>query len=409
MADNQTPTSPSERIVTLDALRGFAILGILIMNVQSFSMIRAAYVNPTAYGDLTGWNKLLWIATHVFADKKFLTLFAVLYGAGIALLAGRIEAMGRSSLGVHYRRTLWLVAIGLVHAYLLWHGDILVTYGMCALVAYLLRHLSPRKLLTIGLACFAFGSLLYLSIGLSMPSWSQDAVRDMLHNWMPEPDAVAREVAAYRGGWLGQMPVRAGAAWFAETQYFLVHTSWRIGGLMIIGMALFKWGILTGQRSRRFYAWLIAAGFGIGLPLIAAGVYGCFNAAWSMEHSMFLGMQYNYWGSVFVSAAYIGILMVAVRSRLLRPITDVLASVGRMAFTNYLMQTVLCTLLFYGYGLGLFGQVERAWQPLIIVSVWALQIAASAAWLSRFRFGPVEWLWRSLTYRSPQPMRRERA
>jgi uncharacterized protein len=317
--------------------------------------------------------------------------------------------MGRSSLGVHYRRTLWLVAIGLVHAYLLWHGDILVTYGMCALVAYLLRHLSPRKLLTIGLACFAFGSLLYLSIGLSMPSWSQDAVRDMLHNWMPEPDAVAREVAAYRGGWLGQMPVRAGAAWFAETQYFLVHTSWRIGGLMIIGMALFKWGILTGQRSRRFYAWLIAAGFGIGLPLIAAGVYGCFNAAWSMEHSMFLGMQYNYWGSVFVSAAYIGILMVAVRSRLLRPITDVLASVGRMAFTNYLMQTVLCTLLFYGYGLGLFGQVERAWQPLIIVSVWALQIAASAAWLSRFRFGPVEWLWRSLTYRSPQPMRRERA
>ncbi len=123
---------------------------------------------------------------------------------------------------------------------------------------------------------------------------------------------------------------------------------------------------------------------------------------------MFLGVQYNYWASIFVSAAYIGILMLAIRSLPLRRVTNVLASVGRMAFTNYLMQTVLCTLLFYGYGLGLFGRVERVWHPLIIVCVWTLELAWSPLWLSRFRFGPVEWLWRSLTYRSLQPMRRER-
>ena len=407
MTNTQTPTFPSERIVALDALRGFAILGILIMNVQSFSMIGSAYINPAAYGDLTGLNKLVWIVSHVFADKKFMTLFAMLYGAGIVLLTGRIEAKGRSPRGVHYRRTLWLIVIGLMHAYLLWSGDILVTYGMCALVVYLLRHLSPRRLLTVGLVSFAFGSLLYFLAGFSMPWWPQEEVRNMLHSWQSEPDAIAREVAAYRGGWLGQMPGRARSAWFIETTYFLYHTLWRTGGLMIIGMAFFKWGVLTGQRSKRFFASLIAAGFGIGLPLIAVGVYRNFKAGWSMEYSMFLGMQYNYWGSIFVSAAYIGILMLAIRSRPLRRITGVLASVGRMAFTNYLMQTVLCTLLFYGHGLGLFGRVERIWHPLIIVCVWTLELVWSPLWLSRFRFGPVEWLWRSLTYRSLQPMRRE--
>jgi uncharacterized protein len=407
MTNTQTPTSPSDRIVALDALRGFAILGILIMNVQSFSMIGSAYINPTAYGDLAGLNKLVWIVSHVFADKKFMTLFAMLYGAGIVLFTGRIEAKGRDPRGVHYRRTMWLIVIGLMHAYLLWSGDILVTYGMCALVVYLFRHLSPRRLLAVGLASFALGSLLYFLAGFSMPWWSQEQVRSMLHSWQSDPNAIAREVAAYRGGWLDQMPVRARAARFIETTYFLYHTLWRTGGLMIIGMAFFKWGILTGQRSKRFFASLIAAGFGIGLPLIAVGVYRNFKAGWSMEYSMFLGMQYNYWGSILVSSAYIGIVMLAIRSQRLRRITGVLASVGRMAFTNYLMQTVLCTMLFYGHGLGLFGGVERIWHPLIIVCVWTLELVWSPLWLSRFRFGPVEWLWRSLTYRSLQPMRRE--
>jgi uncharacterized protein len=145
------PIRPSQRIVALDALRGFAILGILIMNIQSFAMIEAAYFNPTAYGDLTGLNKWVWILSHMLADQKFMTIFSMLFGAGIILFTTRAEAKGRSALKLHYRRTFWLLVIGLLHAYLLWTGDILVPYALCALVVVLFRKWSPTMLAIVGL------------------------------------------------------------------------------------------------------------------------------------------------------------------------------------------------------------------------------------------------------------------
>lgn len=398
------PAAPSERIVAIDALRGFAVLGILIMNIQSFSMIGAAYINPTAYGDLTGVNKWVWIVSHIIADKKFMTIFSMLFGAGIMLMTSKIEARGQSARGFHYRRTMWLIVVGMLHAYLLWYGDILVTYGFCALVVYLFRKLSPGKLLAIALASFAFASFLYLIIGFSIPYWPQEAIQNNMEAWKPGMEIITQKLEAYRSGWLGQMKTRVVDALFLQTFLFLIETGWHSGGLMLIGMAFYKWGILTGQRSKRFYAGLIAVGFGIGLPLVIGGVYRNFAAGWAMEYSMFFGEQFNYWGSVFVSSAYIGILMLVSRSDLFRRLTGVLAAVGRMALTNYLMQTVICTILFYGHGFGLYGRVERMWHPLIIVAVWIPQLIWSPLWLKRFRFGPAEWLWRSLTYRRRQTL-----
>ena len=128
-----TPVAPGERIRSLDVLRGFAVLGILIMNVQSFSMPGAAYLNPTAWGDLTGINLAVWLAGHVLADQKFLTLFSILFGAGVCLFAERAEARSGRSAAVHYRRMFWLLVFGLAHAYFLWVGDILVPYALCGL------------------------------------------------------------------------------------------------------------------------------------------------------------------------------------------------------------------------------------------------------------------------------------
>jgi uncharacterized protein len=174
---------------------------------------------------------------------------------------------------------------------------------------------------------------------------------------------------------------------------------------MLLGMALFKTGVLSAARSGRFYAGMVAIGYGAGLPLVIAGVVRNFAAGWAYEYSMFFGSQYNYWGSVLVALGHVGLVMLFCRSGLLSGLKRVLAAYGRMALTNYLVQTVICTTLFYGHGLGLFGYVERWQQILLVVAIWVVQLVYSPLWLQRYRFGPAEWAWRSLTYGRRQPMR----
>lgn len=400
------PIAPSERIVSLDALRGFAVLGILIMNIQSYSSIQAAYLNPTAYGDLTGINLWIWTLSHLFAREKFMTIFSILFGAGVLLFAGRLEARGRSSVGLHYRRTLWLIVIGMIHAYVLWYGDILVAYGLCGLVVFLFRKLSPKWLLALGIAAVAVGSLLFIFFGWSIPYWPQENYQQSLQSWMPAEETIQAEIAAYRGGWLEQMSHRVPATIMMQTFLFLTFMSWRCGGLMLIGMALFKWGALTAQRSKRFYSILTGTGLMVGLPLVIYGILRDFKADWSFEYSMFVGSQFNYWGSIPMALSYVALVMLIYRSGLCENLVRRLAAVGRMALSNYLMQTIICTTIFYGHGLGLFGRVERAGQMAIVIGIWVFQLFISPLWLRHFRFGPAEWLWRTLTYLKVQPMRR---
>jgi uncharacterized protein len=399
------PTAPSERIIAIDALRGFAVLGILVMNIQSFSMIGPAYLNPTAYGDLTGINRWVWILSHLFTELKFMSIFSMLFGAGVLLFTQRIEARGRRAAGLHYRRTLWLIVIGLAHAYLLWYGDILVKYGMCALLLYLFRRVRPKRLLIVGLAVLSVSSLLYFMFGLSMPYWPPESTRGLLDAWQPSAERTALIVSAYSGGWLEQMTQRVPGALMMETMVFMIQTGWRAMGLMMVGMALFKWGVLSAQRSKRFYARLAILGLGLGLPVVAYGIVRNFAVGWSMGYSFFLGSQFNYWGSIGVSLGYVAVFMLVSRSSRFTGITRRLAAVGRMALSNYLLQTIICTTIMYGHGFGLFGRVERWHQALIVIVIWIIQLAVSPVWLSHFRFGPAEWLWRTLTYWKPQPMR----
>ncbi|MGB7062748.1 MAG: DUF418 domain-containing protein [Candidatus Zixiibacteriota bacterium] len=400
------PTAPSERIVALDALRGFAVLGILIMNIQIFAMIEASYLNPTAFGDLTGINKWVSVLSHLFADGKFLSIFSILFGAGIVLMTSKVETEGGRSAGLHYRRTLWLIVIGLMHAYLLWYGDILVGYGMCALLVFLFRKLSPRLLLLLGVLCAAVSSVMFLFFGWSTQYWPQEAYQQMIEAWTPSAEIISREIAAYQGGWTEQMSHRLPTALKFQTQVFLVFLAWRAGGLMLIGMALFKWGVLTAQRSRRFYLALMSIGFGLGFPVVIYGIVRNYQANWSFDYSMFIGVQFNYWGSILVVLGYISLVMLICKSGLVQKVVRRFAAVGRMALTNYLLQTIICTTIFYGHGLGLFGRVERSEQILIVIGIWVFQLLISPLWLGHFQFGPAEWLWRTLTYLRVQPMRR---
>ena len=400
------PVRPSERIVAIDILRGFALLGILIMNIQGFAMPADAYSNPTVYGDLTGANRWVWTLSHIFADQKFMTIFSLLFGAGIVLMSEKLDARGQRAWGLHYRRTFWLLLIGLAHAYLLWSGDVLVAYALCGFWVYWLRRLRPGWQMALGILVVSIPALILLVSSLTMQFTPPEMLQELRADWQPAAETITDEIASYRGGWLEQMNARVPTTVEFQTFGFLSWALWRAGGLMLMGMALYRWGVLTGSCSRRFYAGMAVLGFAIGLPVVSWGVVQNFANNWTMEYSKFgLGAQPNYWGSLFVSAAYIGLLMLFARSRALPWLQQALAAVGRTALTNYLLQTILATAIFYGHGLGLFGSVERVGQIGIVAAIWAFQLVVSPLWLRYYRFGPFEWLWRSLSYWRFQPMR----
>jgi uncharacterized protein len=408
LSSKPQPVNEKQRIVSIDVLRGFALLGILPMNIQYFSMISAAYFNPTAYGNLQGANFIVWLFSHVLADEKFMTIFSMLFGAGILLMTSRIEKQGESSAALHYRRMGWLVLFGMAHSYLLWSGDILFSYGLCGMLVYLFRKLRPRTLLILGLITVAVGSTSLVAYGVWTEHWPAHEVQMATEQvWKPTPHMIADELAAYRGSWLNQMKYRVPDSIQMETIYFLAFTFWRASGLMLIGMALFKLGVFAARRRAAFYWALIAVGLLIGIPIVLSGTYRDFATEWGFHYSFFYGAQFNYWASLLVGLGWVGAIMLAGRSTMLLPAIRRLAAVGRMAFTNYIMQTAICTTIFYGHGFGLFGKVDRLGQFAIVVLIWILQLIISPIWLRHFLFGPLEWLWRSLTYWQWEPFRRE--
>ena len=333
------PIAGSERIVAIDTLRGFAVLGILFMNIQSFSMIEAAYFNPAASGFFESLlDRWIWIVSHLLSDQKFMTLFSILFGAGMVLMAERIEAAGRSPALLHLRRTFWLLVIGAAHAYLLWYGDVLVWYAMCGFLLFWLRRLRARNLLILGVLFLAVLSMIYLLAAVSLPNWPPEVVDAFNDTWQPTEERVEAEVSAYRGRWGEQMEMRVPTSVEMHTSTFIFFALWRAGGLMLVGMALFKWGVLSAERSAAFYRRLALVGFGIGLPMVSYGIFRCIESGWTLDYARFFGIQYNHWGSLLVSAGYLAIIMLWCRRPVLSGLKRSLAAVGRMALTNYLAQ-----------------------------------------------------------------------
>ncbi len=406
MTEPPGPTTQAERIVSMDVLRGFAVLGILVMNIQSFAMIGPAYFNPNAYGDLTGLNYGVWLFSHLFFDMKFLTIFSMLFGAGIVLMSERAEAKGRKPSGLHYRRMGVLVLFGIAHGWILWTGDILYTYAMCGLLVYLFRERNPKTLILLGLTSIAIASLLNLMSQFSMPYWPEESVLGMKEMWAPTAAQVQAELGALGGSWTEQMAHRAPQILMMETFVFLFNLSWRAGGVMLLGMGLFKLGVFSAGLPARIYQKMILAAVLVGMPLILGGIWYQNATGWALETGFFGGIQFNYWGSIPLALGWIGLVMLFCQRAPGSWLYRSLASTGQMAFTNYIMQTLICTTLFYGHGFGLFGTVERTGQILIVLGVWTIQLTLSPWWLARFRFGPLEWLWRSMSYGRAQPFRR---
>ena len=400
------PVEKTNRIQSIDLLRGIAILGILIMNIQSFAMPSAAYNNPLAFGDLTGLNKMTWILSHLFADQKFMSIFSILFGAGIILITEKKELFTGSSLKLHYTRNLILLLIGLLHAHLIWYGDILVAYALCSFLVYPFRKLSPKKLLITGLLIVSVPSFLNGFFQFSLPYMPASELQDLRLDWAPTNELIEQEITAFTGSISSQIKINSQQALFLETFVFLIQFLWRAGGLMLVGMALYRWGVLSAVRSRSFYLKSAFYSLIVGFPIVIYGIYMNFTMNWDFQYSMFTGSQFNYWGSLFIAYGYISLIMVFAQSDNYNTIKKRLASIGQMALTNYILHSFIGMLIFFGIGFGLFGKIDRSLQILIVGIIWIFQYLASEKWLNSYKFGPLEWVWRSLTYGKKQPFLR---
>lgn len=399
------PTAEDARIESLDVLRGFALLGILVMNIQSFGMPSAAYTFPNLYGSMEGLNGLTWYVGHLFFDLKFMAMFSMLFGAGIVLMSQRRDAEGRPSFGLHYRRMCWLLLFGLVHAYMIWQGDILVPYALTGMVVYWLRQWAPGAQVLLGVLLLMISAAFQTMVGVM--DMASIGMLDQFTESMGMTSAeIEFELAAFRGGYLEQMPVRAQQALGFQLFIFPIMLFWRVAGLMLLGMALFKWSVLSGSRSSRFYVGMAAVCAFVGLSLVAMGAWYVTARDFAFGAVLGFGGFPNWFGSVVVALMWIALVMLLCRADGFHRIKQSLAAYGRMAFTNYIGQSVLATLFFYGHGLGYFGYLSRVQLVGVVVVIWAIQIPLSILWLKRFKMGPLEWLWRSGVYMRLQPMRR---
>lgn len=389
----QTPTQA--RIESLDVLRGLALIGILVMNIQSFSMIETAYANPTSYGNLEGANYWVWFFSHLFADSKFMAIFSMLFGAGIILFCDNAEKKDIHPATIHYKRNFWLIVIGMIHAYFFWQGDILVGYALCAFVLYFVRKFKASTLFKMGIALLVVPPLIFYLLQVSFQYMPEDAYQD-LQDWHPNPDKIAEEIAQYQVGFFQLIPFRASRTILAQTILFGIYTFWRAAGMMLLGMALYKWDFLTARKSNKLYIITALISASVGFPIILYGIQQHFAHNWSFEHSMFGGSNYNYLGSIFVAIFYSAMIQIMVKNQFFPWKRKILSSLGKLALTNYLGQTLICSFIFYGYGLGLFGKLERKEQILVVLGVVVFQIIFSLLWTKFFRFGPMEKLWRKL-------------
>ncbi|WP_182067587.1 DUF418 domain-containing protein [Stenotrophomonas pavanii] len=391
------PMASGERIAVLDVLRGAALLGILLMNIEAFSgPLDLAFTGiDTHWQGIDSWADAL---VYVFVQGKFFTLFSLLFGAGFAVMAQRAEVAGRAFTPFYLRRSAGLLLIGLCHALLVWSGDILVMYALVSLPLLACRE-APRSWLPwMGVTVYLGGVAMMLLVGAMVSMASAEDVQKMLAE---AQQAIAQQRLVYgHGSWMQATTQRLHE--FGSSMGALLITGPEVLGMFLIGSWFTASGALASpERFPRLYALLRWVALPLGLAVTLLGVaWKPYLAPGAYDLPVTAAMALVTIGGLPMCLGYLA-WIVHWRARL-----GWLAPVGRMALTHYLAQSLLCTWLFYHYGLGGFERTPRSVQLLFALLVFAAQVAVSHAWLARFRFGPMEWLWRAMTYRQWPPMRR---
>ena len=410
-----TSAPAAKRLESLDFVRGCALFGILLMNINGMGL-GPAYDNPTIAGGATGINLWTWLVINIGFEGTQRALFSILFGAGVILLTSRLEASGRTDASdIYFRRNLWLIAFGLVNSWLLlWVGDILYYYGITALFLYAFRTLSGRTLLAVAAASLVLGAAwsavdTQRLLGVHAQAKAASAVpakqrtsaqKKAIEAWAeknmsgPPPAAYAEARKANTASYASALVARAGVIKHFQS-WNLYRYFFDIFGMMALGMALFRLGVLTLDVRSRTYAAMVAGGYAIGLT------GNILEARWIMDNGFtalaYLQASVSYdLSRLAMTIGHLGLLMLFLRSGILPWVRQSMAAVGRMALTNYLAHSVVALVIFVLFGW--WGALQRHQLYFIVFAIWAVQFAVSPVWLRHFHFGPVEWLWRYLTY-----------
>jgi uncharacterized protein len=411
-------TEPPPRIATLDIVRGIAVMGILAMNIVAFAMPFQAYMNPAAYGGAEGVDLASWLFSFILIDGKMRGLFSFLFGASMLLVIERAEAKGESAAKVHYRRMVWLLVFGLVHLYFIWFGDILHGYALVGMIAWRFRGLAPKALVRWGIGLTVVQLLVFAGLagGAFFLRAAAETGQDpaMVAEWQGlerqfgviSGAALTTKLGLFQGSYEGLVGARLAGHAFGPITGLLMF-GWETLAYFLFGMAALKTGFFRGEWPvERYRKWAVA-GFGIGIPAYALLAWLLIRDGFSVPMVFAVSMAATVpFRPLMVLATASLIIILAKRGGWL---VDRIAAAGRAAFTNYLGTSILMTTLFYGYGFGLYGSLSRAELWIVVVAMWALMLLWSKPWLDRNLYGPFEWLWRSLSRWSIQPMRRPAA
>lgn len=429
------PVLGNERIDIIDSLRGIAVLGILLMNIPYFAL-----PDPTQFYDLVVLdemgtiNEKVWLVISWIFNGTQRALFALLFGAGIILFTQRQEQKVGNALVADYffRRQLWLMAFGLFNFYvLLWIGDYLFPYACCGMILYTFRKMSPRSLLTAAGVCLLImvarenldlsrnkkiinrgEEVAKLDTTITKLTNEQKQQLDGMIAFKKRSTIESRKkltelsLSMIRGSYsnLYKYQVERGMNFFLYLAYYEI---WSLLLFMFIGMAFYKNGILIGNTPSKIYWLMFIVGFGVGLGLtwykIQLLLQHQFNRYEYAKNMLFDPSEI---GRIFRALGFFGLVMLMYKSGFFKWLFSLTRPAGQMAFTNYLMQSFLMGMYFYGIGFGMFGKLERYQIYYVVAVTWVFQIIFSHIWLQYFQFGPLEWLWRQLTYWKRFPIRR---
>ena len=390
------PVPTGQRLEVMDVLRGIALLGVFAMNIEWFNR-PMQQMGSGIPADATGLDHAVAWVVHVFVAGKFWTMFSLLFGMGFVLMSGRIAAAGLSVERVYLRRMAALLLFGVAHIVLLWPGDILHTYAIAGAILMAMRAVAPKWQLVTGVLLYAGIAALYLLFAAVMFVLPETALAEMS---APMAASAERAASVYPDGGFGAVLVQRVSDY---AQIGLMGQTMMVPmvlGVFLVGSWLMSGGWLQAPAAQRRFWWrLLAITLPTGLVFTALAVsVGTTFTLGAMDARGILAQGLMLCGALPMSLAYVALIVLAWSSGAGARVLRVFAPVGRMALTHYLAQSLVCSLLFYGYGFGLFGELGRAAQTGIVLGVFALQIAISHAWLSHHRYGPMEWTWRWLTY-----------